>query len=75
MNRIHSIRDSSQGAVSLIRPVTRQMVYARTIELASSAGRTSHEIKQYDYELAKRQLTGESDFDKQQAVLDFNEYC
>jgi len=51
------------------------MVYARTIELASLAGRASHEIKQFDYEQAKRELTGESDFDKQQAVFDFNEYC
>jgi len=51
------------------------MVYARTIELAALAGRTSYEIRQYDYEQAKRELTGESDFDKQQAVFDFNEYC
>ena len=63
-----------QGSISLIRPVTRQMVYARTIELASLAGRASYEIKQFDYEQAKRELTGESDFDKQQAVFDFNEY-
>ncbi len=64
-----------QGSASLIRPVTREMVYARTIELAALAGRTSYEIRQYDYEQAKRELTGESDFDKQQAVFDFNEYC
>ena len=75
MNRIHSVQENAQGAVLLVRPVTRQMVYARTIELASSAGRTSHEIKQSDYERAKRELTGESDFDKQQELLDFNEYC
>ena len=64
-----------QDSVSLIRPVTREMVYARTIEFASLAGRASHEIKQFDYEQAKRELTGESDFDKQQAVFDFNKYC
>ena len=64
-----------QGTVSLIHPVTREMVYARTIELASLAGRDSREIKQFDYEQAKRELTGESDFDKQQAIFDFNEYC
>lgn len=34
-----------------------------------------YEIKQFDYEQAERELTGESDFDKQQAVFDFNEYC
>ena len=64
-----------QGAASPIRLVTRQRVYARTIELASLAGRASHEIKRLDYEQAIRELTGESDFDKQQAVFDFNEYC
>ena len=63
-----------EGAVYLIRPVTREMVYERTIELASLEGRGSHEIKQLDYEQAKRELTGESDFDKQQAAFDFNEY-
>ena len=62
------------ATVSLIFPVTRQMVYVRTIELATLAGRASHEIKQSDYEQAKRELTGESDCDKQQAAFDFNEY-
>lgn len=66
-------RFHSQSAL-LVRPVTREMVHARTLELASSAGRNSHQIKQMDYERAKRELTGESDFDKQQAVLDFDEY-
>ena len=76
-NYLHSqsIRKNMQGTVSLIHPVTREMVYARTIELASLAGRDSREIKQFDYEQAKRELTGESDFDKQQAIFDFNEYC
>jgi hypothetical protein len=59
----------------LIGPVTREMVYSRTLELASLAGRKSHQIKQMDYERAKRELTGESDFDKQQALLAFDEYC
>jgi hypothetical protein len=63
-----------EGSNSLIRPVTREMVYARTMELASLAGRASHEINQFDYEQAKRELTGESDHDKQQAAFDFNEY-
>ena len=63
------------AAIPLIRPVTRQMVYTRTIELAILAGRASHEIRQLDYEQAKRELTGESDFVRQQAIFDFNEYC
>lgn len=48
---------------------TREMVRARTNELALIAGRRSHEIKQVDYERAKREVTGESDFDRQEAVL------
>jgi len=52
------------------RPVTRAMLYARTMELALLAGRSPHEIKQVDYERAKHELTGESDFDRQQAVLE-----
>ena len=46
------------------------MVYARTLELAAVAGREPHQIKQVDYERAKRELTGESDYDRQQAMLE-----
>jgi methyl coenzyme M reductase gamma subunit len=49
--------------------VTTQMVRSRTVELASIAGRSSIEIRQRDYEQAKRELTGETDFDRQHAVL------
>ena len=56
--------------VTSSHPVTREMLYARTMELALMAGRSAHQIKQVDYERAKRELTGESDFDRQQAVLD-----
>ncbi len=45
------------------------MVRRRTVELATSAGRSPIEIRQRDYEQAKRELTGETDFDRQQAVL------
>ena len=45
------------------------MVRSRTVELAIHAGRKSHEIKQSDYERAKRELTGETDTARQQAVL------
>lgn len=34
------------------------------------AGRRADQIRQGDYEQAKRELTGESDFDRQQAILD-----
>lgn len=53
-----------------VRLVTREMLYARTTELAIIAGRSSHQIKQIDYERAKYELTGELDFDRQQAMLD-----
>ncbi len=45
------------------------MLRSRTVELAVGAGRSSLEIKQSDYEQAKRELTGETDFNRQQAVL------
>lgn len=49
------------------------MVHDRTLELASIDGRNSRQIKQVDYEQAKRELTGESDCDPQQKILDFPE--
>ncbi len=51
---------------------TREMVHARTSELATLAGRRPYEIIQRDYEQAKRELTGERDFDKQEAILHLN---
>lgn len=49
--------------------VTPAMVRSRTAEIALNAGRSSLEINQRDYEQAKRELTGETDFDLQQAIL------
>ena len=49
--------------------VTPHMVRSRTVELAIRAGRSSMEIRQSDYERAKRELTGETDDARQQAVL------
>jgi hypothetical protein len=53
-----------------IGPVTRAMVHARTRELALIAGRVPPHVSQVDYEQAKRELTGESDLDRQEALLD-----
>ena len=50
--------------------VTREMVYARTRELAVRAGRTSLQIAQSDYEQARAEMTGESEMERQEAVLD-----
>lgn len=69
MNQERSERRIPSGDSTLFRP-TREMVRSRTFELASIAGRGAHQILQADYEQAKRELTGESDFDRQQAVLD-----
>ncbi|MES2657995.1 MAG: hypothetical protein V4689_05225 [Verrucomicrobiota bacterium] len=52
------------------RNQTREMVRSRTCELASIAGRKPDQITQADYEQAKRELTGETDFDLQQQALD-----
>jgi hypothetical protein len=46
------------------------MVQARTRELAVLAGRTPLAITQSDYEQARREMTGETDMDRQEAVLD-----
>lgn len=42
----------------------------RTQQLALRAGRVPPEVSQTDYEQAKRDITGETDVDRQNAVLD-----
>ncbi len=68
-------KDSLRAIVSITRPATRKMVQARTVELASLDGRSPHEINQRDYEQAKLELLGESDFDKQQALLNSHNFA
>ncbi len=53
-----------------IGTVTRAMVHARASELALIAGRAGQQVSQADYEQAKRELTGESDIDRQEALLE-----
>jgi hypothetical protein len=53
-----------------IGAVTRDMVHARTRELAVISGRSPHDVTQADYEQAKRELTGESDMDRQDEILE-----
>ena len=50
--------------------VTREMVHARARELALLAGCAPPHVRQADYEQARRELTGESDIDRQDAALD-----
>ncbi|MGA3008094.1 MAG: hypothetical protein ABSE59_09415 [Opitutaceae bacterium] len=51
-------------------PVTRESVHTRASELAVIAGRSPLQVSQIDYEQAKRELTGESDIDLQEAKMD-----
>ena len=48
----------------------REQVIRRTNELAKQAGRSSFEITQEDYNRAKSEITGETDPDRQNAILD-----
>lgn len=50
--------------------VTREMLHARTREMAVQAGRAPLQILQGDYERARIELTGETDMERQEAVLD-----
>lgn len=49
---------------------TRERVRARTRELAVRAGRDPLDVTQADYEQAKREVTGETEPDRQNALLD-----
>ena len=51
-------------------PATRALVGARAHELAELAGRVPPYVTQADYQQAKRELTGETDPDRQDAILD-----
>jgi len=53
-----------------IGTVTREMVHARAKELALIAGHPGGHVTQAEYEQAKRELTGESDIDRQDAILE-----
>ena len=53
-----------------IGPVNREMVRARTRELALVAGRVPPDVAQVDYDQAMHELTGESDPVRQQEILD-----
>lgn len=64
----------NQGVLTVnstgIGPVTREMVNTRARALTLLAGYAAPHVRQADYEQAKRELTGESDIDRQNAVLD-----
>jgi hypothetical protein len=45
------------------------MVRSRTVDLALHSGRKPIEIRQSDYERAKREITGESDSHRQLQIM------
>ena len=53
-----------------IGPPTRKMAQARARELALMAGRVPPHVTQADYEQAKRELMGEPDMNRQEAILE-----
>ena len=53
-----------------IGPVSREAVHALARALALIAGRTPHHVSQADYERARCELTGETDWERQDSVLD-----
>ena len=53
-----------------IGPVTRKMMRERAVELAIINGRPAQDVSKLDWEQAKRELTGESDMNPQEAILE-----
>jgi len=53
-----------------IGPVSRGMLKERAVELAIINGRTASEVSKSDWEQAKRELTGESDSDVNDTLLE-----
>ena len=62
--------DLGNKSIAVPKPVSRAMVHTHTRELALIAGRTPANVTQADYEQARREVTGESDTDRQDAILD-----
>lgn len=50
--------------------VTRRMVLQRAVELAMIDGRPARDVSPSDWELAKRELTGGSDMDPKEEMLE-----
>ena len=53
-----------------IGTVTQEMVRERATELAVIAGRSEDDVSVFDLEQAKRELTGETDIDPKEAILE-----
>jgi hypothetical protein len=69
--KINPLKDGALTENSAgIGTVTRKMVRERAIELAAINGRPAHEVSKSDWEQARRELTGNSDMDSKEAVLE-----
>ncbi|OAM88310.1 hypothetical protein OH491_05775 [Termitidicoccus mucosus] len=64
----NSLTENKSATASI--PTPRERVHMRTRELAMIAGLKPSHVSQTDYEQAKREVTGESDADRQEAMLD-----
>lgn len=53
-----------------IGTVTRKMVRERAVELAVINGRSAQDVSKFDWEQAKRELTGEPEKDPKEGVLE-----
>ena len=53
-----------------IGTVTDKMVCARAVELAVIGGRTAQDVSKSDWEQARRELTGETDSDPAETLLE-----
>ena len=69
MNKDPMNEGGMDGKTIGIHPVIRKMVHDRTRELALAAGRHPLQVTHSDYQRARRDITGESEFERQDAVL------
>ena len=53
-----------------IGTVTRKMLRERAVEVAIINGRSAQHVSKSDWEQAKRELTGNSDMDSKEAILE-----
>ena len=70
MNNNPLNKDILTKSLVAVRIVSREMLHARTRELALIAGREIPHVTHADYAQAKRELTGETDPDRQDAMIE-----
>ena len=73
MKKESYVNPKNEEKTTSSKPVSRKSVNERTHELARLTKRIDPDITQADYEQAKREITGETDIGRQNAVLDADE--